>query len=58
MQDSHNINLSNKFFENLTDVRYLGSTEINKNCINEEFKRTLSSGILATIHFRIYLIVA
>jgi hypothetical protein len=40
-----NIKLSNKFFENVAEFRYLGMTVTNQYFINEE--------MLATIQFRI-----
>lgn len=33
----------NKFFENVTNFRYLGTTLTDKNCIGEEFNSRLNS---------------
>jgi hypothetical protein len=36
--------IANRYFENMAQVRYLGTTIINQNLIHEENKRRLNSG--------------
>jgi hypothetical protein len=42
-QNNH-IKASNKYFENVTDFKYLKTTVTNKNWKREEIKRRLNSG--------------
>jgi hypothetical protein len=41
---SHNIKVANKSFENVAEVRCLGMTMTNQNCICGEVKNRLNSG--------------
>jgi hypothetical protein len=41
---NHYIKTGNKFFENLVQFRYLGTTITNENLIQEEIKKRLNSG--------------
>jgi hypothetical protein len=36
--------IANRSFENVSQFKYLGTTEINRNLIQEEIKRKLNSG--------------
>jgi hypothetical protein len=40
---NHDIKIANRFFENVTLLRYLGTTVTNKNLVQEEIKRGLNS---------------
>jgi hypothetical protein len=39
----HDINIPNRFFENVAQFKYLGTTETNKNSIHAEIKRRPNS---------------
>jgi hypothetical protein len=41
---NHNIKIANRYFENVEQFRYLGTTITNQNLIQEEIKRRLNSG--------------
>jgi hypothetical protein len=41
--ENHDINIANRFFENVAQFRYLETTVINHNRIQEEIKRRLNS---------------
>jgi hypothetical protein len=41
---NHNIKTGNRCFENVAQFRYLGTTVINQNLIQEEIKRRLNLG--------------
>jgi hypothetical protein len=41
---NHNIMIVNRCFENVARFRYLGTTVINRNLIQEEIKRRSNSG--------------
>jgi hypothetical protein len=41
---NHDIKIGNRCFENVAQFRYLGTTVINQNLIQEEIKKTLNSG--------------
>jgi hypothetical protein len=36
---NHNINIGNRYFENVVQFRYLGTTMTKQNLIQEEIKR-------------------
>jgi hypothetical protein len=40
----HDIMIAKRFFENVAQFRYLGTTVSNQKCIQEEIKRRLNSG--------------
>jgi hypothetical protein len=40
----HDIKIADRFFEKLTQFKYLGRTITNQNLISEEIKRRLNSG--------------
>jgi hypothetical protein len=41
---NHDLNIANRYFENVAQFRYLGMTVTNQNIIEEEFRRRLNSG--------------
>jgi hypothetical protein len=41
---NHNINIGNRYYENMAQLKYLGIAGRNENLINEEMKRRLNSG--------------
>jgi hypothetical protein len=41
---NHDVKTGNRWFENVAQFRYLGTTITNENLIQEEFKRRLNSG--------------
>ncbi|PNF31812.1 hypothetical protein B7P43_G09337, partial [Cryptotermes secundus] len=41
---NHDIKIGNRCFENVTQIRYLGTMMTNQNLIQEEIKRRLNSG--------------
>jgi hypothetical protein len=44
MQDGHNIKINNRYFERVVQFKYLGTTLLNQNSIQEEIKSRLKSG--------------
>jgi hypothetical protein len=40
----HSIKIANRYFEDVTKFKYLGTTLRDQNCMNEEIKRKLNSG--------------
>jgi hypothetical protein len=41
---NHDIKTANRYFENVAQFRYLGTTITNQNLIQEEIKRRLNAG--------------
>jgi hypothetical protein len=41
---SYNINIANKYLENMANFKYLETKETNQNCIHEEIKSGLNVG--------------
>jgi hypothetical protein len=50
----HSVKIANMSFEGVSNFKYLGTTLTDKNCMNEEIKSRLNSGMLATIQFRVF----
>jgi hypothetical protein len=44
MQESHNVKNNTSFFEMVEDLKCLGKTITNQNCIQEEIKSRLKPG--------------
>jgi hypothetical protein len=44
MQKNHDVKEANRYFENVTHLKYLEMTVTNQILIQEEIKRTLNSG--------------
>jgi hypothetical protein len=42
--ENHNIKIASRTFENVAQFKYLGTTVIHRNLIQEEIKRRLNSG--------------
>jgi hypothetical protein len=40
---NHNISIANRYFENVTEIKYLGMTVTNQNLIQEDIKSRLKS---------------
>jgi hypothetical protein len=49
---NHDIKIANRYFENVAEFRYLGTTETNQNVIHEEINSRLNQVLLVTIQFR------
>jgi hypothetical protein len=49
--------LANKYFENVTQLKYLGVMPTNKNCICTEITSRLKWAMYATIQFRILFVL-
>jgi hypothetical protein len=41
---NHDMKIGNRYFENVAQFRYLGTTVTNQNMIHEKIKRRLNSG--------------
>jgi hypothetical protein len=41
---NHNIKTGDRYFENVAQLKYLGTTVTNQNLIQEEIKKRLNSG--------------
>ena len=51
---SHNIKIGTRSLDVVEEFKYLGTTLINQNSIQEEIKSRLSQGMLAIIRCRIF----
>jgi hypothetical protein len=51
VQMTQSIKIGNRSFERVAKFKYLGTTLTDQNCILEEIKSRLNSGMLATIRF-------
>jgi hypothetical protein len=50
----HSIKVVNRSFEDVAKFKYLRTTLTDHNCMHEEIKSRLNSGMLATIRFRVF----
>ena len=50
----HNIKIDHSSFERVEEVKYLGTTIPNQDCIQEEIKSSLNQGMLAIIQCRFF----
>jgi hypothetical protein len=41
---NHYVNIANRYFENVAEFKYLGTTITNQNLIQKKIKRRLNSG--------------
>jgi hypothetical protein len=48
------VQIANRSLDGVANFRYLGTTLTDKNCMNEEIKNRLNSGMLVTILFGFY----
>jgi hypothetical protein len=49
---NHNVKIANRCFDNVAQFRYLGTTVINENFIQEEIKSRLNSVMLVASQYR------
>jgi hypothetical protein len=52
--EKHSIKVANRSFEDVAKFKYLGTTLTDQNYMNEDNKRRLNWGMLATIQFRVF----
>jgi hypothetical protein len=43
-EQNHDIKIADRFFENVVQLKYFGTTVTNQNLIREKIKRGLNSG--------------
>jgi hypothetical protein len=55
---NRDIKIANRSFENVPQFKYLGTTVTNQNSIQEEIKRRLNSGNVATIRSRTFCLLS
>jgi hypothetical protein len=51
---NHNMKTANRFFENVAKLKHSGMTVTDQNLLQEEIKKRLNSGNLATIQSRTF----
>jgi hypothetical protein len=44
IEQDHGIKIVNRYYEDVVDLKYLGKTLTDQNCMHEEIKRRLNSG--------------
>jgi hypothetical protein len=47
----HSIKIANRSFEGVTKLKYLGTIQIDRNCMREKIKSRINWGMLATLTF-------
>jgi hypothetical protein len=55
--ENYNLLMANKFFENVSMVKYFGTTVVNQNFIYGEIKGRVNSGNICYFLFRVFCLV-
>jgi hypothetical protein len=54
----HSIKIVSRSFEDVAKFRYLGTTLTDQNCMQEEIKSRLNSGMLTTVRSKVFCLSA